>query len=176
MEQSTAFKTSFGVSGDAWNWIRTYLIGRFQMVAIGSCRSPGASCRFCVPQGSVLGPLFFILYIAPIVKIVSSHGISHRHFADDTQLFISVSPDDVANNLANLGDCIQTLFTWFCCSNGLCFNTTKSECLLVGTAQRLKTMPDIANVSVAALAVQFSSSITALGTHLDIGLTFDCHV
>ena len=89
---------SFGVSGAALNWIRTYLIGRSQMVAIGNSRSPVTACQFGVPQGSVLGPLFFTLYIAPVAKAFSS------------QLFFSVSPD-IANYLTNLGDCLQALFS-----------------------------------------------------------------
>ena len=136
----------------------------------------GGVSKFGVPQGSVLGLVFFTLYIAPKAKIFSSHhGISHQQFAADIQSFISFSPDEVANNLTNLGDCLQDLFAWFT-SNGLCFNATKSECLLVGTAQRLKTMPDIASINVAGSTVPFSSSIRTLGAHLDTGLTFDYHV
>jgi len=78
---------SFGISGPALNWISSYVVGRTQFVRIGQEQSPRTDCEYGVPQGSVLWPLLFILYILPVASVISSFGIDHAQYADDTQLY-----------------------------------------------------------------------------------------
>jgi hypothetical protein len=77
---------SFGLSGPVLHWIRSYLDGRSQFVRLGDRLSSSTNCKYRVPQGSVLGPLLFTLYIAPIADVISSFRVQHAQYADDTQL------------------------------------------------------------------------------------------
>ena len=77
---------SFGISGTFLNWFLSYLSNRTQYVRINLLISSIASVLFGVPQGSVLGPLLFILYTSALSAIASRHGIEIHLYADDTQL------------------------------------------------------------------------------------------
>jgi Reverse transcriptase (RNA-dependent DNA polymerase) len=77
---------SFGISGSALNWIASYLVGRTQSVRVGHHQSASRECEFGVPQGSVLVPVLFTLYISLIKNVVGSFVIDCVQYADDTQL------------------------------------------------------------------------------------------
>jgi hypothetical protein len=165
-------KTSFGIDGLALQWVKSYITERTQRVTIGTSTSDISPCTMGVPQGSVLGPMFFTLFISPIAQIFSRYNISHQQFADDTQLYISVSPGEC---IVNIEQCTKTLESWFC-QNGLCLNPNKSESILLGTAQRLKNMPSISHIQVADSDITLSASLKTLGVTIDSTLTFNKHV
>ena len=72
---------SFGFSGSALMLVQSYLTGRSQAVRLGSHCSSYTPCSVGVPQGSVLGPLLFTIYISPISHIAQSHNIQqHQYF------------------------------------------------------------------------------------------------
>src|SRR6218665_3259022 len=79
----------FGISGTALSWIKSYLTSRSFTVNVAGHTSNPQTLTCGVPQGSVLGPLLFILYTAPLSKLISSSSVDHHLYADDTQLFIS---------------------------------------------------------------------------------------
>ena len=79
------------LSGTSLNWISSYLTNRTQSVKIcNACSSP-STITSGVPQGSVLGPILFALYTSPVSAIAEAHGVSQQQYADDTQLYISIS-------------------------------------------------------------------------------------
>jgi len=62
---------------------------------------------FCVvPQDSVLGPALFTNYVSPIASIVSSHGVNQQQYADDTQLFVVLSPSSLSSSLCSPQRCL----------------------------------------------------------------------
>ena len=73
-------------------WITSYLSDRSQFVRLGQSSSSTSACTTGVPQGSVLGPILFSLYISPISVIASKHSITQQQYADDTQLYTAISP------------------------------------------------------------------------------------
>ena len=81
----------YGISGQAQIWFSSYLQNRHQSVIIKDTRSDKVTLLYRVPQGSVLGPVLFTLYTTPLSAIISSFDISHHFYADDTQIYLSIS-------------------------------------------------------------------------------------
>ena len=84
----------FGFEGTVLSWLQSYLSSRSFIVNINSSLSASLPLHQGVPQGSVLGPLLFILYTTPLSSLISDSSIKHHLYADDTQLFISFSAPD----------------------------------------------------------------------------------
>ena len=80
--------SDFGITGNVLHWFRSYLKGRSFCVKIGSALSSFLELLFGVPQGSLLGPILFILYIKYLQEIAERHGLCIKFYADDSQLYI----------------------------------------------------------------------------------------
>ncbi len=110
-----------GLKGTVLSWFFSYLTGQSFSLSVGDF----------VPQGSILGPLLFNLYMLPLGSLIQQYNISYQAYADDTQLYISVS----SNNLAPVNDliqCIEDIRLWMA-TNFLKLNQDKTEILLVST-------------------------------------------
>ena len=150
-------RTSFGITGSVLSWLQSYLSNRTQLVHIGHHSSTSTRCTTGVPQGSVLGPLLFVIYISPIAIITRSFQVCHQQYADDTQLFIALNPSDPSPDIANLTTCLHALHSWFCV-NGMALNPDKSDAILLGTRQRSRTFASVRSVDVAGCPVLLSDS------------------
>jgi hypothetical protein len=87
--------TSCGINGTAIQWIRSYLTGRSHYVRRGLVKSSIVRLVCGVPQGSVLGPVLFILYTANLIHLIERHSLHPHLYADKTQVYGSCSPADV---------------------------------------------------------------------------------
>ena len=92
----------FRVSGKALDWFKSYLTGRSQRIKLGNCLSSRSDLSSGVPQGSALGPLLFTLYTTPLSSLISGHAIPYHLYADDSQLYVSLSSGDSAAALNGL--------------------------------------------------------------------------
>ena len=81
--------------------------------------------NFGVPQGSVLGPILFILCTKPLTTLIRQHSISNQSFADDTQLYNSCRPDQIDASVQSMQDCISDVKTWMI-ANKLKLNDDKN--------------------------------------------------
>jgi len=85
-----------GVSGSALDWFSSYFLDRSFSVSVGPSMPATAALSCGVPQGSVLGPILFYLYMLPLGLIISKFkGISYHCYAGDIQLYISFQPDKI---------------------------------------------------------------------------------
>ena len=73
-------QTSYGIEGNALRWFSSYLSERSQVVGIAGNVSRPASLQYGVPQGSVLGPVLFTLYTAPLNHIIERHLLSYHKY------------------------------------------------------------------------------------------------
>ncbi len=94
------------------------------------CSSGTHEIRCGVPQGSILGPILFNLYMPPLGDVIRKQGISFHSYADDTQLYIAVSPDDTGP-IDTLFNCILDIKSWMAV-NFLQLNQDKTEVLVIG--------------------------------------------
>ena len=80
--------TDFGISGHVHSWFTSYLRDRSQFISINGGTSWRFEVKYGVPQGSCLGPLFFVLYVSKLFTIIDRHLQKAHAYADDTQLYI----------------------------------------------------------------------------------------
>ena len=97
-----------GIKGTALEWFKSYLSDRFQFVNVNNKSSIHTKVRHGVPQGSVLGPILFTLYMLPLGNIIRKHHINFHCYADDTQLYLSIKPDET-NQVDKLQDCLKDI-------------------------------------------------------------------
>ncbi len=99
-----------GIADNALLWFSSYLSDRKQFMQIKNIQSDSVSVTHSVPQGSVLGPLLFIIYILPLGRIFRSYGINFNFYADDTQVYISTKPNVSYPLLTSLNVCRMLIF------------------------------------------------------------------
>ena len=143
----------YGINGSAQQWIKSYLENRFFCVKIDDTLSSFLELLFGVPQGSLLGPILFILYIKALQKIAAKYGLDIQLYADDSQLYISFHPSR-PSELADVQDrtnrCLAEIKAWMV-KNFMKLNESKTELLVLGKPHVLKKC----NLSVN---IQFGST------------------
>ena len=88
-----------GLTDSVLDWVRSFLTDRTQQIAYSGQLSSVQSVLFGVPQGSVLGPLLYVLHIAQLALVVHHHGLSLQKYADVMQVYISTPTDDTPDLL-----------------------------------------------------------------------------
>ena len=166
----------YGISELALGWFRSYLSGRTHSVKIGSTLSHPASLQYGVPQGSVLGPILFSLYTNTISSIIHSHSSIDFHFyADDTQLYISLSPANFSHSIKKLKNCLNDIQN-FMFTNKLKLNPDKTEFILIGSHKNRKQLLPHFPISILGNQVSPAQSVRNLGVVFDSNFNFSNHV
>ena len=168
-----------GFSQQFLRWMMNYLKGRQQYVQIDDKRSEKLNTNFGVPQGSILGPVLFNLYVADLADHLGEACSCHQ-YADDTTIYKSVKPKDLQKGVTKISDSLKNLVHW---SDGskLAINNDKTKTMLITTSQManyhsLRT-PGIINISLNNNRnLEVLETYKLLGVHFGNTLRWEKHV
>ena len=167
--------TDFGFTDAVLQWFSYYLTDRTHYVSLSNHCSVFAPVHSGVPQGSVLGPILFTMYIKPLSAIIVSHFIIHHSFADDLQLQMSAPPDKISELLHTIMSCIGDVKAW-ATANMLKLNDNKTELMLV-TSKRTKHLHNLpTSITMGNAQIPFKQSVKNLVFAFDCHLTMNAHV
>ena len=158
-----------GIKGTALKWIESYLTGRRQVVKVEGVSSDELPLNTGVPQGSVAGPIFFIMYILPLGEIIAKHGLNYMFYADDQQDYLGIKFESFKCSWELIKPCILDVRTWLLV-NLLKNNATKTVFSLHGTSQQLAKL---GNVTFELEGVEFvpQCNVKSLGVVFDASLS-----
>jgi len=161
----------FHFSSHAIQLIRSYLCQRSQYISLDGEKSKEVALRRGVPQGSVLGPLLFTLFINDLPKYLNYSKI--HIYADDVQVYISSHPNSISTCIQNLNCDLNVISQW-ACSNGLTLNPSKSKCLIINRCKsNLSIVPEIL---VGGSAIEIVDKAKNLGIIFNGSLSFNDHI
>ena len=160
---------TYGFQGTVIAWLRSYLSNRHQAVKINNFTSENVRLKFGVPQGSVLGPVLFTLYVQPIVDIIKKYGLSYHLYADDTQLYGSVNPADLDSLKLRMQSCISEIKTWMTV-NKLQLNDKKTEVMVIYNKFNIK-IPPVVTLNINGCLITSVNQVKSLGVILDSNLS-----
>ena len=157
---------AYGIDYDSLKLIHSYLFKRKQRCKVGSSYSTWSEIMKGVPQGSVLGPLLFNIFINDFFFFIKES--STCNFADDNSLYANgKSICEVAYKLEND---LQNALIWFR-SNGMVVNPKKFQLMFLGTRSKTKICLEIGGNKIIS-----STFVTLLGIKIDWKLNFNLHV
>ena len=162
--------SDFGLNKSSVNWFKAYLAKRTQSVNINGVQSDTEPILYGVPQGSVLGPLLFIMYINDLPTVTKYCKV--HLYADDTLLFFESS--SVQTIEAALSEDLGHVVGWLN-QNYLMLNHSKTKVMLMGTHQKLSSVQSF-TVNVNANDLERVYKFKYLGVILDPCLTWNEHI
>ena len=166
-------ETRFAVTDTALNWLRSYLTNRTQAVTVGDPLLEGNKSAFVllksgIPQGSILGPILFTIYTAPIGDICRNKHVEFHLYADNTQLYLSFKPSILNSKLdciTRIENCIYEINVWMT-QNLLKLNSNKTEFILFGTRHQLSKVCDI-SIQIGSDTIKPANHVRNLGFVMD---------
>jgi hypothetical protein len=141
---------------------------------IDGCSSDSRELLCGVPQGSILGPILFSIYLLGINEVFASFDIGYVIYADDILLLTPSAPSNLASTAKNLADCINSTSDWLS-NHGLLLNKSKTECVLFGTPSLIAKSP-VSELRLNDHNIQFAKAVRYLGVTLDETLSLKAHV
>ena len=166
----------YGIDGAALRWFQSYLSNRKQFITLDGVNSNHLDISVGVPQGSILGPLLFLIYINDAHK--ASQALDFIHFADDTTLsqnlaFFSGGNLSRSQMEGRINAELSNVYDWLCV-NKLSLNVSKSRCIIFKNAKiNIVSMPW--NIEINGEPVECVSGFNFLGILLDEFLSWTPH-
>ena len=153
---------NYGISGNAYQWFESYLENRTQKCSTNGSLSSKRVLRCGVPQGTMLGPLLFLLYINDLPNCLSH--CNPRMYTDDTHL--TYASDNVENIESYLNQDLGNIYSWLR-ANRLTLNMTKTEFLLIGSRQRQSSLTVSPALTINGVKVKQVTNTKSLGIIID---------
>ncbi|KAJ2945895.1 hypothetical protein O0L34_g4803 [Tuta absoluta] len=159
---------SINISSSAIDWFHSYLHGRQQCVKANDDSSEWSNLTAGVPQGGVLSPLLFSIFINNISRVISS---SYHLYADDLQIYRHFSLLEVSQAIEAVNKDLESVQTW-AKTFGLLVNPSKSQALIIGSS-RLRCRLDPASIPLVyydGICIPYTDKAK------NLGVIFDCHL
>ena len=162
---------AYGVGSNSFNWFKSYLDNRMQKCFVNGSLSDSQPLTCGIPQGTILGPLLFLLYINDLPNcLANAHP---RMYADDTHL--TFASNDVAHLEENMNDDLDKITEWLA-ANNLTLNSSKTEFMLIGSRQRLNTFNRLPSFTIDGNSIKQVEFTKSLGVYIDENLTWNTHI
>ena len=168
-------KDDFNIGGTVLKWFKSYLCERSFRVKINISLSNGVIVLYGVPQGSILGPILFLLYISEIEKIALIHGFMIHMFADDMQLYISFQRLNLIHTVSSIELCLRDIKFWMS-MNFLKVNEDKTKLMLFLPKTHYRSIFTDLCISFGGNLIFPSQVATNLGVTLDSTMSMSCHI
>ena len=154
-------------------WFDSYLSDRTQSVRLKNCMSDKIDISYCVPQGSVLGPILFNIYVNDLFYLFSDCMVIQ--YADDTQFIQTGNINDIPGLMRTGEDSIKKVQLYFD-KNVLMLNANKTQCMFVGARGLLSQIPPYTRMQVNGNQYVLCKSFKNLDIHFDNHMQFDVHI
>ena len=168
---SSCQSTSSALLYFANQWFCSYLRNRKQTCLVDCNKSSDTYLPCGLPQGTILGPLLFLLYINDLANCLM-HS-QPRMYADDTSITYASNDVEEIERCVNIE--LDRIRIWLA-ANKLTLNTTKPEFLLIGSRQRLSTLERNPQIEINKFPIKQVSTSKSLGVHIDGNLSWESHI
>lgn len=154
-------------------WFDNYLGGRTQSVRIDKDISHPLTITFGVPQGSILGPILFLIFVNDMEKMVKNCLLVQ--YADDAQFIHSEKFEKIGEMVTSAEETLSLAKKYFD-KNGLLINAKKTQCIFIGSYQYISRIPNDISIKFDNKTIIPSNHVKNLGLYIDCHMSFEIHI
>lgn len=154
-------------------WFKSYIENRAQSVRLNNTVSNKLNIAYGVPQGSILGPVLFSIYVNDLHESIDECSLTQ--YADDTQFLHADTVNNLEALICRTEETLRKVKLYFL-KNGLMLNSKKTQCIFIGNRQLLSQIPPNTTIDCDGNIIYPSSHVKNLGVFIDKYMLFDVHI
>lgn len=165
---------SINITQNAFNWFKSYLCDRAQCIRVNDTFSEWCPIATGIPQGGVLSPLLFSVFINTVTKNIRC---SYHLYADDLQLYSHFMKENLVNAVNDMNQNLEAIKSWSQ-RFGLLVNPNKTQVMLAGSREMLNKIDisKLPRVQFSSVAIPYSHTVKNLGLFISQDLSWNYHV